>query len=121
MITKNLLKKVGLLMCAGVLFFDGLAMAGCAKNENVDSGEDVKTAGQELGIDKRVYTRLLASDMFILVDDVLYKGDVLGFDYYAGAGAGGGFGVTALELDCDEYIVTNDFKAYKKNEPKKEL
>ena len=32
-----------------------------------------------------------------------------------------GFGVTTLDLDCEEYIMTNDFKAYKNNEPKKEL
>ena len=55
--------------------------------------------------------------MYILVDNVLHKGNVMGSTWYYDAG----FGVTTLDLDCEEYIMTNDFKAYKNNEPKKEL
>ena len=106
---KGFLKKIGVFMCASTTFFWPIALAGCSdKSEKVDD---------KLGATNSVSSLILATDMFVLVDDVLHKGDVYG----CVAGSFTGLGVTVLDLDCDEYIMTNDFKAYKNKEPKKEL
>ena len=103
---KGLIKGLACLGLAGIMVGGVVGLAGCDNNEE-------KTYGTG-----SAHSQTIEKDMFIKIDDTLHKGDIVGYSV-SGNIKSGGFEATGFKLNCGQYLISSEFRAYR-NEPEKE-
>lgn len=106
---KKSLKSLMAVGIAGISMFSAFAFGGCSEEKPAEND-----LGHKIEVDGDVGFWKVDSDLYIIVDGTLHKGDLYAFCSFGRAG----FGVSGYDLYCGGdgmEVYTNDVNAYNKN------